>query len=79
MIECGYTWEYVDTMMTIPRLAALQKRWKKVPPLGELVAAIAQVLGVEWGTPSQAAAKDDAAALAQAKAEALSLNAGGIR
>lgn len=47
MSECGYTWEYIDMHMTIPKLIALIARWKIVPPLAVTLAGIASALGVE--------------------------------
>ncbi len=40
----GWTWEYIDTSMDIPRLSALNKRWRKNPPLREMMQAY---LGIE--------------------------------
>lgn len=35
----GWTWEYVDEYMTLPRLAALTEHWTRTPPISEVVAA----------------------------------------
>jgi hypothetical protein len=29
----GWTWEYVDQHMTLPRLSILNRYWKKHPPV----------------------------------------------
>jgi hypothetical protein len=29
----GWTWEYIDEFLTLPRLNALQKHWAKYPPV----------------------------------------------
>ena len=39
----GWTWEYVDDYMTLPRLNQLAKYWKENPPLHLMVA---QYLGL---------------------------------
>lgn len=41
MLTCfpGWTWEYIDDHMTLPRLAAITKFQDKNPPLHWLVAA----------------------------------------
>jgi len=77
MVECGYTYEYIDNEMDLIKLAALNARWKTVPPLGETVSVIAQILGAELKQTD--AAQNDAALLAQARAEAASLNQGAVR
>lgn len=35
----GWTWDYVGQCLTLPRLRALMRRWAKVPPVSESVAA----------------------------------------
>ena len=35
----GWTWEYIDTCMTVPRLLALTEHWQESPPLHEAFAA----------------------------------------
>ena len=35
----GWTWEYIDQNMTLPRLTALNKYWQKYPPVHCLIAA----------------------------------------
>jgi len=48
----GWTWEYIDEEMTIPRLEALYRQWDKVPPLSVSVACIAYAMGMERKTPT---------------------------
>jgi len=35
----GWTWEYIDEHMTLPRLDAMKDYWNDNPPLHQLVAA----------------------------------------
>ena len=35
----GWTWEYIDEFVTLPRLDALRKYWEKTPPAHVSVAA----------------------------------------
>jgi hypothetical protein len=35
----GWTWDYVLSEMTLPRLAALARHWKKYPPVHILASA----------------------------------------
>lgn len=39
IVTLGWTWEYIDDAMTIPRYVALVEYWKSWPPLHQLVAA----------------------------------------
>lgn len=41
----GWTWEYIDDLMTIPRYLAIQKYQKNNPPLHIMVAAYLGVGG----------------------------------
>lgn len=75
MTECGYTWEYIDRNMTLPKLNALIERWKIVPPLSAAVAGIAAFLGVTFDT--QQASENAQDMLAKAKSDAMALNNGG--
>lgn len=43
----GWSWEYIDTQMDIPRLFALKQYWAKNPPLREMVQAY---LGIKTET-----------------------------
>lgn len=73
--ECGYTFEYIDRQMTIPRLVALNKYWDMVPPLGASVYGIARALGV--GAEKEARKAQEAGEnIGEAKQMAAVLNAG---
>lgn len=40
MIErTGWTWEYIDAQMDLPRLFAMDKFWRRHPPLRDMVQA----------------------------------------
>lgn len=43
----GWSWEYVDEEMTLPRMEAIAKHWETVPPLSVSLASIAAALGVK--------------------------------
>jgi len=43
----GWSWEYIDEEMTLPRMEAITKRWEVVPPLSVSIASIASALGVK--------------------------------
>lgn len=43
----GWSWEYIDEEMTLPRMEAIAKRWETVPPLSVSVAGIAAALGIK--------------------------------
>lgn len=36
----GWTWEYIDDYMTLPRLGAMRNAWEIHPPLHTLVATV---------------------------------------
>lgn len=72
MVNCGYTYEYIDNHMTLPKLAALTKYWSAIPPIGTLLAGIALHVGYDY---TKKAPTGDAL-LAQAKAEAAQFNQG---
>ncbi|MGB8422178.1 hypothetical protein [Paraburkholderia sp.] len=38
MTTFGWSWEYVDEQMTLPRLHAVWKQWKRFPPIHKMVA-----------------------------------------
>lgn len=46
----GWTWEYIDDNMTIPRLQAMSDYWQEHPPLHQLVATF---LGVKSKAPKE--------------------------
>lgn len=50
----GWTWEYIDEFVTIPRLLEMSAYWRKSPPLHELVAAF-----VGYGDKSSAVTADE--------------------
>ena len=33
VLETGWSWEYIDEEMTVPRMKAFKKVWKQTPPL----------------------------------------------
>ena len=39
MTAFGWTWEYVDDYMTIPRFESISNFWKESPPVHELLGA----------------------------------------
>lgn len=39
MTALGWTWEYIDDCLTLPRLSALERHWRTAPPVHESVAA----------------------------------------
>lgn len=41
MLNTGWTWEYVDEQLTLPRVLALTGYWRRVPPLAEMFAGFA--------------------------------------
>lgn len=49
----GWTWEYIDDMMTLPRLYAIFKHWESRPPLHWMVA---QFLGIKRKSQDQSGA-----------------------
>jgi hypothetical protein len=48
----GYTYEYVDDYMTLPRLAELQAYWKDTPPVHVSLAMFLRSLASSEGTPT---------------------------
>jgi hypothetical protein len=54
----GWTWEYIDEYVTVPRLLEMAEYWRQVPPLQE---AFAGFIGFKpASTPTQ---EDDSDAL----------------
>ena len=41
MASTGYTWEYIDDFMTLPRLHAMSKYWSDHPPAHLILHSIA--------------------------------------
>lgn len=54
----GWTWEYIDEHMTLPRLAEMSAYWKNNPPLHSMIAAY---FGI--GTPKKQSDGGDIAEL----------------
>ena len=50
----GWTWEYIDESMTLPRLNALTRHWTEFPPVHVSLAGIVKGLG---GTTSNGKSK----------------------
>ena len=46
-LETGWSWEYVDEEMTLPRLDGFVKLWKQTPPIRTMLAALGSALGME--------------------------------
>lgn len=38
MAAFGWTWEYIDEFMTVPRLNAILKFWEHAPPVHQMIA-----------------------------------------
>lgn len=51
----GWTWEYVEEHMTLPRLYALIETWKQQPPAAVSLANIARALGWQPAAPTATA------------------------
>lgn len=41
----GWTFEYIDEYMTLPRLQGFAEYWKEAPPVNELAAAYIRAMG----------------------------------
>lgn len=54
----GWTWEYVEEHMTLPRLYALIETWKQQPPAAVSLANIARALGWKPAEPARARSRD---------------------
>jgi hypothetical protein len=59
----GWTWEYVDECMTLPRLDSLSNYWSDHPPVHKMIAAY---LGIKPKS-SKPAQSDFAAFMAEAE------------
>lgn len=46
-VETGWTWEYVDEEMTLPRCDGFVALWKQTPPLRTTLRIIAGALGMK--------------------------------
>lgn len=49
----GWTWDYTEETLTVPRLKALQKHWEDHPPLPLMVAAYLDI------KPKEKASEED--------------------
>jgi hypothetical protein len=56
----GWTWEYIDEYLTLPRLNALWEHWSSKPPVHVTAALFA---GIKPATPAVPRALDDGAKL----------------
>ena len=50
MLAFGWTWEYVDECMTVPRFNSIQRAWEYAPPVHMLVAGF---FGIKRRGPSR--------------------------
>ncbi len=51
----GWTWDHVETTLTVPRLRALHEEWQRHPPMPVLFAAWLGVKPREYGTAEELA------------------------
>ena len=49
----GWTWDYVENTLTVPRLKKLQEEWQKHPPVPLVLAAWLKVKPQEQGTQQE--------------------------
>jgi hypothetical protein len=54
----GWSWEYIDDYMTMPRFQQLTRYWLKFPPQHLSLASIKSALGIKVAEPSQATGTD---------------------
>lgn len=47
----GWTWEYIDSKVTIPQVEALSRCWVSIPPPAIQLRRIAQFLGIKDAAP----------------------------
>lgn len=52
MTITGWSWEYIDEYMTLPRLSGMMEYWNEHPPLHILLAAFMGVKPSRRGRPS---------------------------
>ena len=69
-VETGWTWEYVDEEMTLPRCDGFVALWKQTPPLRTTLRIIAGALGMKDSESKSATPKptDDEPVPAPARA-----------
>ena len=49
----GWTWDYVEEHMTMPRLKALHEEWRRHPPVPLMIAAYLGIKPQEEGTTEE--------------------------
>lgn len=52
MTSFGWSWEYVDEQMTLPRLYAIWKQWKRSPPVHLMIAGYLGYLKPSFESPT---------------------------
>ena len=52
MTLTGWTWRDIDLQMTLPRLFALQRVWRTLPPVAVQLLNIGQALGIQRTAPA---------------------------
>lgn len=57
----GWTWEYLDEFLTLPRLDALTKHWERYPPVHITAALFTGVAAAATGAAPESAASRSAA------------------
>jgi hypothetical protein len=57
VLETGWSWEYIDEEMTMPRANEFVDLWKLTPPLRVTLSIIAHALGMESPESTGAAPK----------------------
>ena len=57
----GWSWDYVEDQLTVPRLRALKRYWAQSPPPRHLLALLVRTLlgSVNVAVPSRAPARDE--------------------
>ena len=57
----GWTWEYIDEHMSVPRLEAMNRQWERTPPLNEAVAVLLRAFGWKGAAKPVASGTSEAA------------------
>lgn len=60
MTFTGWTWEYIDENMTLPRLYAIYRHWERRPPTHWMIAAY---FGLDKETPKPKDVHEDFGAI----------------
>lgn len=55
----GWTWEYIDAHMTLPRLYAMHRSWETLPPPAIQLARIASFFGINLEPKEEVGTLDD--------------------